>query len=196
MHLHCFVGDKSWKWVDWFPWTEFCYNTTFHTSFGIMPFWVVYGREPPCLLLYELGTTRLEAIDRALQDRDEVLKEVRLCLQQTQLRTKSTYDHHHHELSFEPGQFVWLRLQSYCQRSVNRRHFHKLAPKFYGPFNVLKKVGKVAYELELPADSKIHNVFHISLLKEFKGDAPSVVPTLPALIDGKVVPQPQSILAL
>ena len=53
----------------------------------------------------------------------------------------------------------------------------KLSPRYVGPSNILKKVGKVAYELELPAElAVVHSVFNISLLKKCVGDLASVVP--------------------
>ncbi|WMV24067.1 hypothetical protein MTR67_017452 [Solanum verrucosum] len=53
----------------------------------------------------------------------------------------------------------------------------KLSPRYVGPYRILKRIGKVAYELELPADlAAVHPVFHISLLKKFMGDPTSVVP--------------------
>jgi hypothetical protein len=45
----------------------------------------------------------------------------------------------------------------------------KLSAKFVGPFAVLKRVGKVAYRLELPPSLKIHNVFHVSVLRRYNG---------------------------
>lgn len=58
---------------------------------------------------------------------------------------------------------------------------------------ILDKIGEVAYKLDLPMDSKIHNVFHVFLLKPFKG--PSVAPPLlPLLVDGRVVPTPARVL--
>ncbi|WMV25953.1 hypothetical protein MTR67_019338 [Solanum verrucosum] len=53
----------------------------------------------------------------------------------------------------------------------------KLSPRYVGPYRILKMIGKVAYELELPADlAAVHPVFHISLLKKCVGDLASIVP--------------------
>ena len=61
---------------------------------------------------------------------------------------------------------VFLRLQPYRQSSLKRSRAEKLKPRFYGSYRVIKKVGEVAYELELPEGSKIHNIFHVSCLKK------------------------------
>lgn len=121
MYLRCFVGDEPRKWVDYLPWAEYCYNTAYHSSLGMAPFRLVYGRDPPRSLSYEPGSTRLEEFDRSLQDRDALLADVHLRLQQAQLRMKQVYDQHHRELSFEPGQFVWLKLQPHRQRSLGKK---------------------------------------------------------------------------
>ncbi|WMV29128.1 hypothetical protein MTR67_022513 [Solanum verrucosum] len=53
----------------------------------------------------------------------------------------------------------------------------KLSPRYVGPYRILKWIGKVAYELELPTDlAAVHPVFHISLLKKCVGDPASIVP--------------------
>ncbi|GKF72595.1 hypothetical protein Tco_0208709, partial [Tanacetum coccineum] len=53
----------------------------------------------------------------------------------------------------------------------------KLNPRYVGPFKVLKKVGEVAYKLELPEElSKVHNIFHVSNLKNCYADDPLAIP--------------------
>ena len=64
---------------------------------------------------------------------------------------------------------VILRLHPYTQSSSKRSGEEKLKPKFYGPYRVIRRIGEVAYELELPEGSKIHNVFHVSCLKTTMG---------------------------
>ena len=72
-------------------------------------------------------------------------------------------DKHRSERSFSVGDWVYLRLQPY--RSISHKTFNKLSPRFYGPFQVLQKIGAVTYKLDLPPGSQIHPVFHVSYLK-------------------------------
>jgi hypothetical protein len=91
---------------------------------------------------------------------------VRENLRFAQSRQKSYTDHRRRELSFEVGDFVYLKVSP--MRGL--RHFKvrdKLALRFIGPFKILEKRGEVAYQLELPPQLfDVHDVFHVSQLKK------------------------------
>ena len=74
------------------------------------------------------------------------------------------------ERVFDMGDLVYVKLQPYRQKSIHNRTSHKLAPKYYGPYPVIKKTGIVAFELKLPATAAIHLVFHVSQLKKHVGN--------------------------
>lgn len=76
---------------------------------------------------------------------------------------------------------VYLKIHPYRQQSVATSQFNKLTPKFYGPFQIKACIGVVAYQLILPPHSKIHLIFHVSLLERKISDTISPNPTLPPI---------------
>jgi hypothetical protein len=93
------------------------------------------------------------------------------------------------------GEQVLLKLQHYAQNSVVNRAYHKLSYKFFGPFAVLEWVRVVAYRLQLPAEARIHQVFHVSQLKPFTPNYTPVFSELPRPPDlAALAVQPSAIL--
>ncbi|KAL4592193.1 hypothetical protein LXL04_005180 [Taraxacum kok-saghyz] len=115
-------------------------------------------------------------------------------LAEAQNRMKIIYDNNHRFVEYKEGDWVWLKLQPYRQLSVAKNALTKLSPKFYGPFAVLQRVGSVAYRLDMPSGSRIHNMFHVSLLKPHQGPAPAIMTELPPLMDGKTLLNPFKVL--
>jgi hypothetical protein len=196
MYLRCLAGDRPRTWIKWLPWAEFCYNSSFQTAIGLTPFQVVYGRPPPALLQFEPGSARVAAVDAQLRDRDEFLAEIRERLLLAQEVMKQQHDKKHRDLVFAVGDWVWLRLHHRTAVGITPARATKLGPRYFGPYLVLARVGSVAYRLQLPANARIHDVFHVALLKPFVGTPPSSaepVP-LPSMVHGRVVPVPLSVL--
>jgi len=194
MYLRCITGDRPRAWLEWLLWAEYCYNTSFHSALRTTPFQVVYGRPPPALVPYEPATARMATVDTLLQDRDAFLVDVRDRLLQAQVHAKRYYDAHHRPLEFAVGAWVWLRLLHRNAQTLVPGARSKLGPRYAGPFQVLERVGDVAYRLRLPEGARIHDVFHVGVLKPFHGTPPSDTPALPPLQHGRLLHAPDRVL--
>uniref|UniRef100_A0A2N9F9M7 Tf2-1-like SH3-like domain-containing protein n=1 Tax=Fagus sylvatica TaxID=28930 RepID=A0A2N9F9M7_FAGSY len=101
------------------------------------------------------------AVEDLLEHRHQVVGLVEHNLVAAQAKMKQQADKHRSERKFEVGDWVFLRLQPFRQKSM-RKKLGKLSPKFYGPYKVIQRVGMVAYKLELPEGACIHPVFHLT----------------------------------
>ena len=84
-----------------------------------------------------------------------------------QSRKKSYANVRRRSLEFEIGDLVFLKVTP-IKDVLRFRHKGKLSPKFIGPFEILERVGPIAYKLALsPAHSRVNNVFHVSMLRKY-----------------------------
>ena len=194
-YLRCFVHEQPHSWHKFLHWAEYSFNTGFHTSTGTSPFKSVYGREPPTIQPYVQGETQIAELEEQLIKRDDMLKILKDNLLRAQSRMKAQADSKRRELQFNVGDLVFLRIQPYRQRSLAKRRYEKLSPRFFGPYKIIRRVGSVAYELELPTSAKIHPIFHVSLLRPAYGQqTPFTPPPLPINSDGELTLSPSKIL--
>lgn len=193
--LRCMVHSCPQRWNQWLPLAEFWYNTTFHYALNKSPFQVLYGHEPRHLGISNIATSPSPDIQHWLQDHADMATVIQQQLQRAQQRMKSQADKKRTERQFYVGDKVYLKLQPYIQMTVARRSNQKLSFKYFGPYEILQKIGAVAYKLKLPEGSRIHPVVHVSMLKKAISPATEVCPDIPpAINDMEHVAVPESIL--
>jgi hypothetical protein len=84
------------------------------------------------------------------------------------------------------GYWAWLRLHHRVATGITNKSTSKLSPRYYGPYQVVDRVGPVAYRLQLPPKAKFHDVFHVVFPKQFVGTPAAAVVPLPPLSQGRV----------
>jgi hypothetical protein len=153
-------------WEKSLSFTEFSYNNSYQASLKMAPFEALYGRKCRTPLMWsEVGERTLFGPD-IIKDAEEQVARVQENLKAAQSRQKSYADTRRRPLEFQPGDFVYLKVSPI--RGTRRFQVRgKLAPRYIGPYKILGRVGAVAYRLELPPEmSDVHNVFHVSQLKQ------------------------------
>jgi hypothetical protein len=75
--------------------------------------------------------------------------------------------------------------------SISQAPKSKLQPRFCGPYRVTELINEVAVRLELPPRAKLHDVFHVGLLKKWVGEPPATPPPLPVVHHGAINPEPE-----
>jgi hypothetical protein len=194
IYLRCLAGDRPCKWLQWLPWAEFLFNTAYQTSLRDTPFRVVYGRDPPSIQSYELGETRVPAVAKSMEERTEFLADIRYRLEQAQAYQKRHYDRVHCDVTYQVGDWALLRLRQRAASSLPQAVGGKLKPRFFGPYRVVELINEVAVRIELPPHARIHNVFHVGLLKKYQGPPPTEPPPLPLLHHGAISPEPERVV--
>lgn len=194
-YLRCMVHAKPEQWAKWLPQAEYWYNTTFHSALGRSPFEVLYGRKPGHFATQLESLPGKTYVEVWLQERAAMIPLIQQHLERAQRRMKSHADKNRSEREFSVGDRVYLRLQPYVQTSVATRSSQKLGFKFFGPYLVLQRIGKVAYKLQLPQMARIHPVVHESQLKKAVKPTDEVSASIPiALMRAQVQVQPHAIV--
>ncbi|KAH9665582.1 Endonuclease [Citrus sinensis] len=181
--LRACVLDLSGGWEEHLILIEFAYNNSFHSSIGMAPFEALYGRKCRSPICWdEVGERKLLGPE-LIQITIDKIKLIRGRLQTAQSRQKSYADRRRRELKFEKGDFVFLKVSPW-KRVFWFGKKGKLSPRFIGPFEILERIGLVAYRIALPPSlSRLHNVFHVSVLRKYIADPLHVLDYQPIQIN-------------
>lgn len=96
---------------------------------------MVYGRPPP-----NLGEIRVQALAEDLRERDEILHHLQFQLEKAQHRMVVEANKHRREVEFKVGDWVFLKFRPYSQKALFKKINMKLAPRFFGPFQIVARV--------------------------------------------------------
>ena len=135
---------------------------------------------------------RNPAADRVVTSMQKRLTQAKSNLLAAQDRQRTYANRHRRDVEFAKGQRVLLSSKNIRLKGVGTRKFIR---RWLGPFPVLARIGKVAYRLRLPASARIHDVFHVSLLKPYRSDGREQPEPAPFLIDGEEQYEVEQVLA-
>ena len=165
---------------------EFAYNNSYQVSIEMAPFEALYGRKCRTAMCWdEVGERRLVGPE-LVQITSEKVKVVRDNLKIARDRQRSYADNRRIDLQFEIGDQVFLKISPWkCVLRFRKRD--KLSPRYIGPYEIVSKLGPIAYKLKLPLKlSRIHDTFHVSMLRKYIPDPSNVLREQPIQLKEKL----------
>uniref|UniRef100_A0A9J7X1Y6 Uncharacterized protein n=1 Tax=Cyprinus carpio carpio TaxID=630221 RepID=A0A9J7X1Y6_CYPCA len=157
------------SWAEQLSWAEYAHNSLPSSASGISPFQCCLGYQPPLFSSQETDS-HCPSVQTFISRCKRTWKRVRsalcrskrrMCVAANRSRVKSP--------RYISGQKVWLSTSNLPLQSDSR----KLAPRFIGPFRIIKIVNPVAVKLRLPHNlRRVHPVFHVSCIKPVSRSPP------------------------
>ncbi|KAJ9515863.1 hypothetical protein QJQ45_008753 [Haematococcus lacustris] len=173
--LRAYISPAQSDWSEHLDMVEFAINNSWHESVQNTPFFLNYGEHPL--------TPASEGLPRSgpkahsfVQGILQAIKKAKQCWAEAQQKMKAREDGRRRHVTYNPEQLIMLSTEN-MRKKVDDVGVRKLKPRYVGPFRVLHMVGGAAVKIQLPHQWRVHNVFHVSLVKPYVGDA---VPNLVA----------------
>ena len=157
--------DHLGNWDEILPMVEFTYNNNYQDGIGMTPFEALYGRKCRTPLCWFQDGESVLIGPESIQQTNEKVKIIQERLKTSLRRQKSHADQRRRPLELSIGDNVFLRVTPFT--GVGRAlQSKKLTLKFIGPYQILRRIGPVAYEITLPPPlANIHNIFHVYLIQ-------------------------------
>lgn len=140
------------------------------------PFEVLYGRTCKTPISWSDPVNKLLIGPDMLKDMEQEIQVIRRILIATHdnNNNKTYVNQHRVHKEFQVGEHIFLQVRP-KNISLKFGSCTKLAPQFFGPFEVLERIGPMAYKLTFPPSNRVHDVFHVSLLKSYVQDVNHVI---------------------
>jgi hypothetical protein len=185
-YLRHYISPSQDYWDEWLPQAEFSVNNVWQESIKNTPFMLNFGQQPRSSLNESGGReVRVPQASNFAKTLEENLARAKASLLAARSRQKLFADERRREVELAVGQNVLL-----SSLAINFKlalpGTRKLLPKWVRPFKVTERIGKVAYKLELPPNLKMHNVFHVQLLKKYRDNGKVQPPPPPIEIDNSL----------
>jgi len=140
------------------PLAEFAHNNWPNETTGESPFFILYGFNP-----HADWTDKPSPIPQVALRLDQ-FKMARQCAQELMIKAQQSWVKHKDMPKYQNGDLVWLEGHHLCTNQPTA----KLAPKRHGPFPIIQVMSPVNYQLRLPTQWSIHDIFHINLLTPYQ----------------------------
>ncbi|KAA3487505.1 DNA/RNA polymerases superfamily protein [Gossypium australe] len=173
--LRCCILEFQGIWEKYIPLVEFAYNSSFQSSLKMAPYEALYGLKCRTPLYWaDLKENQIHR-DDLVRETEEMVKVIRDCLKAAFDRQKSYSDLKRKEIEYQVDDRVFLKVSPW--KKVLRFGLKgKLSPHFIGSYEITERIGLVAYRLALPPElEKIHDVFHVSMLRRYRSDPSYVI---------------------
>ena len=162
-----YTSDRQDNWDKLLACAEFAVNNSYNKSIKSTPFYLNYGDHPDTPLTVNISTSGVPGADQFAESLQHTVQQAKRDISAAQQRQAHYANKTRQEIVFTQGQKVLLNTKNITFTKTGRVGSKKFMPKYIGPFLVDKMVGKAAVKLQLPATYRIHNVFHVSLIKPY-----------------------------
>ena len=168
------VLDFPGSWDRYIPLMEFAYNNNYQSSIGMAPYEALFRRRCRTLMCWiELDEHKIISPD-LVKDMEAKVQIIKQRLKAASDRQRSYANLKRKDIEYEVEDKVFL---SPWRKILRFRRKGKLSPRFICPYEIVERVGSVAYHLALPLESaKLHDVFHVFMLWRYRSDPSHILP--------------------
>lgn len=190
-YIRHYINPLQNNWHELLTCAEFAFNSAYHSAIDNTPFELSYGYLPKAFVDIAFDNPN-PACANFVQNRQTALQLAKTSLECARQRYKLFADQSRSDITLQAGDRVLLSTKNLRFKSFG---VLKFMPKFVGPYTIVRRISKTAYQLQLPASLKVHNVFHISLLRPYKEGSTKPIPPMPVEIEGEPEYTIETILA-